>query len=138
MRRKAAAAAPERKAEALGRALPPNCQRARPQSPRQPAASAGRTRTSASAARYSGRAERAAGAAGPSARGSEKGRGRSRERSPESGARSGAVAAGARGRRRAAPLTFHLQGKLPSWRGRRFSSLREPRAAAGPRGRSGL
>lgn len=86
MRRKAAAAAPGRKAGALGRALPPNCQRARPQSPQQPASSAGRTRTKASAARYSGRAGRAARAAGPSARGSEKGRGRSRERGPEPGA----------------------------------------------------
>ena len=112
MRRKAAAAAPERKAGALGRALPPNCQRVRPQSPRQPAASAGRTRTSASAARYSGRAGRAAGAAGPSARGSEKGRGRSRERGPEPGAGPWRRAREGVGERHLWPFTYRESFRL--------------------------
>lgn len=95
---------------------------------------AGPTRLAAPrrAARVGLGARRVAEAAGPNARGSERGRGRSR--SPEPGARSRAARRGAGGKWAscsartavspaappAAPLTFHLQEKLPSGRRRRF------------------
>ena len=72
------------------------------------------------------KAEAGAGAgAGSGVQSPEQGRGGGRERESASGFTRTAASP-------AAPLTFHLQGKLPSWRGRRFPSLREPRAAAGP------
>lgn len=63
--------------------------------------------------------------AGSGVQSPEQGRGGGRERESASGSARTAASP-------AAPLTFHLQGKLPSWRGRLFPSLREPRAAAGP------
>ena len=65
----------------MGKSLPPKCQRTRPQRSQKPAASAGRTRPPAvprRAAQGGLGAQRAAAAAGRSARGSERGRGRSR------------------------------------------------------------
>lgn len=101
MRRKSGRSGAGRKAGALGRSLPPNCQLGRAPRP----LSSLRLRPAEPALRHPrratpGRAGRAAGAAGPSAQGSEKGsRGGSRagagSGNPRGGA--GAVSVGSRG-----------------------------------------